>query len=117
VFIHPVHSEVVATPLPAGLERSRRRIRGLLGNVLLATASCSLVAVAIVATECVVRRLAPAYLVETRGIHVFSSAYGWIGRPGAVASMGSGRVTLNRLGFRGIEEVPGAERGLRGDRE
>src|SRR4029450_4505649 len=41
-FNDPVHSEVVTTPLPAGLERSRRRIRGLLGTVLLATATCSL---------------------------------------------------------------------------
>jgi hypothetical protein len=102
---------VVATAVPVGLEHSRRRFRGFLGNVLLAAASSSLVAVAIVATECLVRRLAPAYLVDTRGIHVFSSAYGWIGRPGAVASMGSGPVTINRLGFRGRELPPRREGG------
>ena len=65
-----------------------------------------MVASAIVAAECVARRVSPAYLVETRGIHVFSPVYGWIGRPGAVAAMGSGRVTLNRLGFRGRELPP-----------
>jgi len=102
---------VVATPLPVGLERSRRLLRGFLGNFLLAAASCALVAVAIVSTEGLVRRLAPAYLVETRGIHVFSPLYGWIGRPGAVAAMGSGRVTLNRLGYRGRELPPRREAG------
>jgi hypothetical protein len=104
-FTHPVHWEVVATSVSVGRERFRRG-RGFLGNLLLAAASCGLVALAIVATELLVRRLAPAYLVETRGIHVFSPEYGWIGRPGAVASMGSGRVTLNRNGYRGPELPP-----------
>ena len=49
------------------------------------------------------RRLEPDYLVKTRGLHVFSPAYGWTGRPGAVAAMGEGRVTLNRFGYRGRE--------------
>ena len=84
-------------------------MRGFLGKVLLAVASCSVVALAIVATELLARRLAPAYLVETRGIHVFSPDYGWIGRPGAVAAMGDGRVTLNRLGYRGPELPPRRE--------
>jgi len=86
-------------------------VRDLLGKLLLAAASCSLVALVIVATELLVRRLAPAYLVETRGIHVFSPEYGWIGRPGAVAAMGNGRVTLNRLGYRGRELPPRREGG------
>ena len=101
---------MVATSLSVGRERSRR-VRDLLGKLLLAAASCSLVALVIVATELLVRRLAPAYLVETRGIHVFSPEYGWIGRPGAVAAMGNGRVTLNRLGYRGRELPPRREGG------
>jgi len=83
--------------------RRPRRLRTWLGNILLAGASCTLCASAIVASEWVARWLAPDYLVKTRGLHVFSPAYGWIGRPGAVGSMGQGRVTLNRLGYRGRE--------------
>src|SRR5262249_22470297 len=82
------------------------RFRTLLGNVLLAAASCALFAAAIVASEWVARLLCPDYLVQTRGIHVFSPAYGWSGRPGAAAAMGEGRVTLNRLGYRGRELPP-----------
>ena len=80
-----------------------RRLRALLGNGLLAAASCAVLALAIVASEWAARLLVPDYLVETRGIHVFSRAYGWVGRPGAAAAMGGGRVTLNRLGYRGRE--------------
>jgi hypothetical protein len=83
--------------------RRPRRLRTWFGNVLLAAASCTVFASAIVASEWLDRWLAPDYLVKTRGLHVFSPAYGWIGRPGAVASMGEGRVTLNRLGYRGRE--------------
>jgi len=82
------------------------RLRTWLGKVLLAAASCTLFASAIVASEWVARLLCPDYLVRTRGIHVFSRAYGWLGRPGAAAAMGEGRVTLNRLGYRGRELPP-----------
>jgi lysophospholipase L1-like esterase len=82
-----------------------RRVPALVAHLLLACASCALLAVVIVGVEWLARWLAPDYLVRTRGIHVSSTSYGWIGRPQAVAAMGGGRVTLNRLGFRGRELV------------
>jgi hypothetical protein len=39
--------------------------------------------------------------VKARGLHVFSSSYGWAGRPGASIPMGGGRATLNARGYRG----------------
>ena len=82
-----------------------QRVPSLVANLLLACASCTLLGVVIVGTEWLAHWLAPDYLVRTRGIHVSSTYYGWIGRPLAVAEMGGGRVSLNRLGFRGRELV------------
>ncbi len=70
-------------------------------NLLLAVGSSALVVLAILGAEVVARRVAPDYLIKARGLHVFSEIYGWSGRPGAVAPMGGGRVTLNAQGFRG----------------
>jgi hypothetical protein len=53
------------------------------------------------AIELLLRAHSPNYLVEARGLHIFSSAYGWAGRPGASAPMGGGRATLNSHGYRG----------------
>ncbi len=75
----------------------------LVAHVLLAVGSIAVVALAIVGAELLARRWAPDYLVETRGLHVFSRTYGWAGRPGAVAPMGGGRVSLNARGYRGRE--------------
>ncbi len=87
--------------------RLRRTAAGglspLLPKLLLAACSTTLMILGIVGAEALARGLAPAYLVEARGIHVFSKEYGWRGRPGAVAPMGGGRVTLNALGYRGRE--------------
>jgi hypothetical protein len=73
----------------------------LVANLLLAVGSSALVALAILGAEVLARRLAPDYLIRARGLHVSSEIYGWAGRPGAVAPMGGGRVTLNAQGFRG----------------
>ena len=75
----------------------------VLPKLLLAVCSTTLMVLGIVGAEALIRRLAPRYLVEARGIHVFSKEYGWRGRPGAVAPMGDGRVTLNAMGYRGRE--------------
>jgi hypothetical protein len=72
-------------------------------GVLLALGSVAFVVLAALGAELLARRLAPDYLVRTRGLYVSSPVYGWEGRPGAVASMGGGRVTLNALGHRGRE--------------
>jgi hypothetical protein len=73
--------------------------------VLLAIGSLALFILTTVGAEWLARWYAPDYLVRKRGLYVFSSIYGWAGRPGAVAPMGNGRVTLNARGYRG-EELP-----------
>jgi len=75
----------------------------MFAKFMLAACTTALVILGLVGAEIFARHLAPGYLVEARGIHVFSEQYGWGGRPGAVAPMGSGRVTLNALGYRGRE--------------
>jgi hypothetical protein len=73
----------------------------LFANVALAVSSCFVCVILMIAAEGIVRLCAPDYLIRTRGVHVFSSTYGWIGRPGVVTPMGSGLVSLNERGFRG----------------
>lgn len=92
-------------PGPQGSRDASRSVRPLVANLALASASCAVLGLVLVGVEWFARRLAPDYLVESRGIHVSSRSYGWIGRPGAVAPMGGGRVSLNRRGFRGRELV------------
>lgn len=75
----------------------------LVAHVLLAIGGPALIVLTIVGAEGLARWYAPDYLVRKRGLHVFSSTYGWVGRPGAVAPMGGGRVTLNGRGYRGRE--------------
>jgi hypothetical protein len=75
--------------------------RRVLASALLALGSTCFASVVFVAAEVVARLAAPDYLVRARGIHVFSPAYGWAGRPLATAPMGDGRVTLNASGYRG----------------
>jgi hypothetical protein len=84
---------------------------GRVANVSLALASAVAVALVVLAVEGIARIAAPDYLVRTRGLHVSSRTYGWRGRPGASAAMGDGRVTLNRLGYRGRELPLGAAPG------
>jgi hypothetical protein len=73
----------------------------LAARALLVLGSSVVVVLTVLGAELSARRLAPDYLVRTRGLQVFSSTYGWAGRPGAEAAMGGGRVTLSALGYRG----------------
>jgi hypothetical protein len=104
-FIFTVHwlqmLERAKWPNPARV----RHVPPVVAHLLLACASCTLLGLVIVGAEWLARRLAPDYLVRTRGIHVSSTGYGWIGRPCAMAEMGGGRVSLNGRGFRGRELV------------
>jgi hypothetical protein len=86
-----------------GVPSSRRTLSPLLANALLACGSCFCGVLAILGAEGIARRWAPDYLVRARGLQVFSRTYGWAGRPGAVAPMGEGRVTLGPHGYRGRE--------------
>jgi hypothetical protein len=85
--------------------RAKRAMRPspIAAKIVLAAASSALVVVALAGSEFLARRLAPDYLIATRGLQVFSSTYGWAGRPGAVAQMGGGRASLNARGYRGPE--------------
>ena len=93
-------SGMVERPIPSPRRRSRSVTRRL-ANTLLAVAGTAVAALAIGGAEGLLRWLEPDYLVRTRGLFVFSSTYGWAGRPGAVAPMGGGRVTLDGRGYRG----------------
>jgi hypothetical protein len=97
-------------PGPRAVRRADlpERASPLLGQLLLAGSSVAFVLLAIVGVELLARRLAPDYLVHTRGLHVYSQKYGWAGRPNAVAQMGDGRVSLNELGYRGRALPPKA---------
>ena len=103
--------ERAATP-PSRKTRRPVPIAPLAANALLAFGGLAVAALTLVGAELLARRLAPSYLVDTRGLHVFSAAYGWAGRPGAVAPMGDGRVSLNRRGYRG-RELPRPKAGER----
>lgn len=77
------------------------RRTGLGPKLLLAAGSAAVVLLALVAAEAIARWWAPDYLTRTRGLFVYSSTYGWAGRPGAVAPMGDGRISLDAHGYRG----------------
>jgi hypothetical protein len=80
-------------------------LSALVAHALLVIGGSALGILTIVGTELLARRWAPDYLVQRRGLHVFSSVYGWAGRPGAVSPMSGGRVSLNARGYRGRELI------------
>ena len=82
------------------------RLNSFVAHAGLALGSCVSLVLAIVGAELLARHWAPDHLVKTRGLHVYSSAYGWGGRSGAVAPMGGGSVSLNARGYRGRELAP-----------
>ncbi len=87
---------------PAPPRRSARR-RAWLGPFLLAAFSSALVVLAVLGAEAVARRTAPDYLVERRGLHVFSDTLGWTARKGASTVVEGQTVTINARGYRGHE--------------
>jgi hypothetical protein len=97
-----VHSFIL-TERTAPAPRVRVEFRGWLGKIALSLASLIAFGLAILGAEWGARRWEPDYLVRSRGLHVYSPTYGWTGRPGTVAPMGEGRVTLNSRGYRGLE--------------
>jgi hypothetical protein len=69
--------------------------------LLLAFGSALLLALALVGAEVIARACSPDYLLQKRGLHVFSATYGWKPRAGASTTLGGARVTLNARGYRG----------------
>ena len=74
-----------------------------LGNAALSFGSLAFLGLIALGAEWLARMWDPDYLIRVRGLYVYSPTYGWAGRPGAVAPMGDGRVTLNSRGYRGRE--------------
>ncbi len=74
-----------------------------LTRVLLSAGSSALAILAILGAEGVARWCAPNYLMQTRGLHVFSDTYGWVPRQATSAVIDGKRVTFNSAGCRGRE--------------
>jgi hypothetical protein len=82
-------------------DRPRRPTRQ--AAALVAAASTAVSVLAVAAAETGARWLAPDYLVEKRGLHVFSTTLGWKPRAGAATLIGGRRVSINADGYRGRE--------------
>jgi len=82
-------------------DRARRPSRH--GALLLAAASTAVTVLAVVGAEMGARWLAPDYLVQTRGLHVFSARFGWKPRAGLSMLIDGKRVSINARGYRGRE--------------
>jgi hypothetical protein len=100
---------IVVTKRPANADAWAARLRrsarpaAWLGAVLLATGSSGLAVLAVVGAEKGARWVAPDYLAESRGLHVYSETLGWKAREGASAVIEGKRVTINARGYRGRE--------------
>jgi hypothetical protein len=86
-----------------GLLRRSVRPAAWLAPFLLSVGSSALAALTVVGAEMAARRCAPDYLVETRGVYVFSETYGWAPRAGASAVIDGKRTSFNEGGYRGRE--------------
>jgi hypothetical protein len=75
----------------------------MLAPLLLGIGSSALVVLAMLGAETLMRWSAPGYLVQTRGLHVFSDTYGWVPRSGTSVVIDGRRVSLNSSGYRGRE--------------
>jgi hypothetical protein len=81
----------------------RRCVRAATSPLLLSAGSTALALLALVGAEVAARWYAPGYLVETRGLHVFSDTLGWAPRKGVSAMFAGKRVSFNPRGYRGRE--------------
>jgi hypothetical protein len=82
-------------------------------NLILALASALSLAVVLLTIELGLRRLDPNYLVRARGVHVYSTVYGWAPRHGVSTVIDGHHLTLNALGHRGRDlgsKRPGQKR-------
>lgn len=87
------------SPVPGRAARVARR----LSPFLLSAGSTALAVLALLGAEMATRACAPDYLVEGRGLHVFSDTLGWTSRKGVSALIEGRRVTINARGGRGRE--------------
>jgi hypothetical protein len=68
-----------------------------------ASAGAGLTVVAVAGAEQAARWLDPGFLVETRGLHVFSERLGWKPRAGVSTLLEGKKVAINPRGYRGRE--------------
>jgi hypothetical protein len=97
-----------APPAESGASRPARRrpVRAAANlSLLLSAGSTALAVLALVGAEVATRACAPDYLVESRGLHVFSETLGWTPRSGVSALIDGKRVTMNAHGGRGRDLV------------
>lgn len=96
-----------ATASDTGASRGqiRRPVRpaALLAPFLLSVGASALAVLIIVGAEMLARWCAPDYLVESRGLHVFSDTLGWAPRKGVSLVIDGKRVSFNARGYRGRE--------------
>ncbi len=78
-------------------------MRPLARNASLALVSVLACLLAVGVVEVGARIYEPGYLIRTRGLHVSSSTYGWMQRPGVSTTIEGKRFTLSSLGHRGRE--------------
>ena len=75
----------------------------MLAPLLLVIGSSALAVFVILGAETLLRWYGPSYLMETRGLHIYSHTYGWILRSGASVVIHGSRVSVNSSGYRGRE--------------
>jgi len=110
VFTNTVHliamiEQAAAPDARASRPVLRRSVRAAtkLSPLLLSAGSTALAVLALVGAEMAARGCAPDYLVESRGLHVFSETLGWVPRKGISAMIEGKRATFNARGYRGRE--------------
>jgi hypothetical protein len=110
VFTNTVHSIVMIEQAAAPDARAsrpvlRRSVRAAtkLSPLLLSAGSTALAVLALVGAEMAARGCAPDYLVESRGLNVFSETLGWASRKGISAMIEGKQATFNARGYRGRE--------------
>ena len=75
-------------------------------NLILVLASVLSLTAVLLTIELGLRRWDPTYLVRTRGVHVYSTVYGWAPRHNVSAVIDGHHLTLNALGHRGRDLGP-----------
>jgi hypothetical protein len=97
--------QAAATDDRASRPALRRSVRSApwLTPFLLSAGSAALAVLAVVGAEMAARWWAPDYLMERRGLHVFSETLGWAPRKDVSVLIDGKRVTFNARGYRGRE--------------
>jgi hypothetical protein len=100
--------QLTSAASPSG---GRALVAFLRGRAALAVTSALLLTLLLAALELAARLVAPDYVGNARGPHVFSATYGWASRRQSSLMLAGERVTLNEEGYRGrVLELPRTSR-------